>query len=162
MTHALTTWRRARRDFSTASRDLYASISTATGQSRPAPGRGAVQHSHTDTEGWLGDIDALTLLDSCPSVYTNAPVVQQLQEWLAARDVLTNAPRNLGERLRRNVAARWSFTVVWGPTVRKLVVRAQSWHPSTVCAFAAVVGVDLIEGSRRMARWRGVVDARLS
>ncbi|BBZ31334.1 hypothetical protein MMAD_56290 (plasmid) [Mycolicibacterium madagascariense] len=162
MTHALTTWHRARRDFSTASRDLYASISTATGQSRPAPGRTAAQHSHTDTEEWLRDIDALTFLDSCPSTYANDRVVQQLQEWCAARDVLTNAPWNLRERLRRGVAARWSFTVIWGPTVRNLVRRPQSWRPSTVCALAAVMGVDLIEGSRRMARWRGVVDARLS
>lgn len=110
----------------------------------------------------LKNIGAITVADSCPSAYTNEHVVQELEEWFAARGVLANAPWNLKERLRRRIAARWSFTIIWGPTVRNLFLRPNSWHPSTACALAVVMGVDLIEGSGRMARWRGVVDERLS
>ena len=156
MTHALTTWHRARRDFSTASRDLYASIATATGQSRPIPE--LISKRDLQNDEWLKSIGAV---DAYSNAFTSEGVVRELEEWFAARDALANAPWNLKERLRRRIAAR-PFTIIWGPTLRNLLVRPQSWRPSTVCALAAVMGVDLIEGSQRMARWRGVVDARLS
>ncbi|AFM20197.1 hypothetical protein Mycch_5532 (plasmid) [Mycolicibacterium chubuense NBB4] len=158
MTHALTTWHRAKRDFSTASRDLYASIATATGESGPTPSPSASACDLHNDE-WLESIGAV---DAYSNAFTSKGVVRELEEWFAARDALANAPWNLKERLRRRMAARWSFTVIWGPTLRNLFVRPQSWRPSTVLALAAVMGVDLVEGSPRMARWRGVVDERLS
>lgn len=157
MTHALTTWHRVRRDFSTASRDLYASIAAATGQSRPTQER--ISERDLQDDEWLKSIGAV---DAYSNAFTSESVVREPEDWFAARDVRTNAPWNLKERMLRRVAARWSFTVIWRPTVRNLFVRPKSWRPSTVCALAAVMGVDLIEGSHRMARWRGVVDERLS
>jgi len=92
---------------------------------------------------------------------TTASGARELEAWFSGRAVLADAPSTVKERLRRRIPAR-TFIIIWGPTVRNLALRPQSWRPSTVCALAAVMGADLIEGSGRMARWRGVVDQRLS
>jgi hypothetical protein len=137
-------------------------MAIATEQWNPSPSRTAAKQCPIGNDEWLKSIGAITLRDDDTYAFTNQDVVRELEDWFAARDVLTNAPWNLRERLRRRVAARWSFTAIWGPTVRNFVLRPKSWRPSTVCALVAVMGVDLIEGSHRMAGWRGVVDERLS
>lgn len=138
--------------------DLHVSAATAARQFRPSPSRTAAESSGLSNDEWVKSILAE---DDCNRALTDGDGVPGLEEWLGRHPRHANAPRTIKERLRRHIPAR-TFVIIWGPTVRNLVLRPQSWRPSTVCALAAVMGVDLIEGSQRMARWRGVVDARLS